>query len=110
MIEHQRVRWMVRDIGGTMNVPGSFGYFDAPDQTEPAQMPDPAAPCLLCGQAIGPRGRTRGSDGKSELVTTSIMPIGGERSYFYDVHRGCYENATPDQITDIESMVIDGVQ
>lgn len=38
------------------------------------------------------------------------MPIGGERSYFYDVHRGCYENATPDQITDIESMVIDGVQ
>lgn len=88
-------------------IPRHFGYFDGPGQ-EPARKPDPAAPCPLCGKPLGPRGRLNEA-GRSVLVTTSLMTPGSSRSYFYGLHRACRDTATADQITDIESVVVDGV-
>lgn len=44
------------------------------------------------------------------LKTISVMGYydGADRSYFYRAHKACYENASPESITRLESEVIDG--
>ena len=74
-----------------------FGYFDAPGQSTPAFDPGLNAPCPFCTAAVG--------DGR-RVVTISLRPD-GNRSYFYRAHKDCYEQADPDEITNIESIAVD---
>ncbi len=74
-----------------------FGYFDAPGQETPAFDPGTNAPCPFCTAAVG--------DGR-RVVTISLRPD-GNRSYFYRAHKDCYEQADPDEITNIESIAVD---
>jgi hypothetical protein len=83
------------------------GWYDSPDQAEPAKWPDTSGKCPLCGLELGPRGINR-DDGTSMLVSTSLMADRSQRSLFYFLHRACRDDATPDQIADIESAIIDG--
>lgn len=90
-----------------MHYPTYFGYFDEPDQEQPTYRPSDDVLCPLCHKKRGPKGIKR-ADGKSNLVTISFMGLERDKSFFYAVHRDCYERATPEQMTEIESIVIDG--
>lgn len=91
-----------------MQLPQYVGWFDAPDQTAPAHMPDDTVKCPVCGDPRGAKGRYR-SDGKSMLVSIDVLSRRDPRSLFFLVHRDCLESA-PDRVADIESLLVDGVQ
>jgi hypothetical protein len=76
-----------------------FGWFDSPDQTTPAHDPGiGTAVCALCGNHLSVA---------QALKTISLMPVGGERSYFYRVHKLCYDEATEDERASVEHALID---
>ena len=79
-------------LGGT----DIFGYFDDPSQDEPTFDPGLGVKCPLCLESL-----TR------PMKTISLMSIGDDRSYFYRVHKACYENAPADEIADVEGALID---
>ena len=74
-----------------------FGYFEAPEDKTPTFDPGLCVPCPFCLQAVA----------NGSIKTISLMPIGGRRSYFYRAHKGCYEQASPDDVTRLESSLID---
>ena len=76
-----------------------FGYFDSPENKAPAFDPGLRVPCPFCLHLLD----------KSALKTISLMPVGGSRSYFYRAHKGCYEQASSDDILNLESSLIDTV-
>ena len=81
-----------------------FGYFDDPSQTEPTFDPGLNVDCLVCHTRLSP-----------PMKTISVMldepTLGGRdnRSYFYRVHKDCYEALTPQQETNLDSVIIDSV-
>lgn len=79
-----------------------FGYFDDPAQTEPAFDPGLDVDCLICHTKLS-----------RPMLCVDLMlddpNLGGRdsRSYFYRVHKECYESLTPEQVTDLDSVIID---
>jgi hypothetical protein len=41
------------------------------------------------------------------IKTISLMPVGGERSYFYRVHKKCYDSHTEEERASVEHALID---
>ena len=76
-----------------------FGYFDNPEAKVPAFDPGLSVSCPFCLQSVV----------KGALKTISLMPIGGSRSYFYRAHKGCYEQASSEDVNKLESSLIDTV-
>jgi hypothetical protein len=76
-----------------------FGYFDDPGDQAPTFDPGLGVPCPFCLRPVG----------KDGIKTISLMPIEGNRSYFYRAHKGCYEQVSPDDIARLESSLIDTV-
>ena len=64
-----------------MKHPEWFGYFDSHSDT-PTYDPMQDAPCLICLKSWT----------LNDVKTLSLMRVGDERSYFYRVHKTCYEN------------------
>ena len=84
---HERVR---RDV---------FGWFDDPTQTTPSHDPGiENAVCPLCGKNLS-----------RPVVTTSLMAVGDNRSYFYRSHKACSLAATDEDNASVESSLIDSV-
>jgi hypothetical protein len=77
--------------------PAIFGYFDRPEQERPSYNPSLAVPCPHCLTPVGKEG----------IQTVSLMPVGGDRSYFYRVHVSCHDSASKDDVEIIEGSVID---
>lgn len=75
-----------------------YGYFDDPAQVEPAYDPGLDADCPACNLPLS-----------RPMVATSLMVPGDSRSYFWRAHKACYESLTPEQVTDIDSVLIDAV-
>lgn len=73
-----------------------FGYFERPDQTKPTYDPGLDALCPHCLKKL-----------EAPVRTMSLMLPGDNRSFFYRTHRACDENATPEQVMEIESSLID---
>lgn len=76
-----------------------YGWFDSPGQEKPAY--DPPKICLFCTKPLG------FYFDKSDVQCISLMGVTDKRSYFYRVHKACYESATPEEITLYESSIID---
>jgi hypothetical protein len=77
-----------------------FGYFDDPDQTVPAFDPGLDAPCPACLNV---------HLGNWPVVTISLMVPGDNRSYFYRMHKRCYEQLNDDQRNIFDSDIIDAI-
>ena len=76
-----------------------FGYFENPTETVPTFDPGLNIPCPLCLQSLV----------ESACTTISLMPVGGDRSYFYRAHKICYTQARSADIMRLESSLIDTV-
>lgn len=74
------------------------GWFDDPTSDTPAHDPGLAVDCPVCRQSLATLPRK----------TISLMPLGGAtKSYFFRVHKVCWD-AAPELIkSQIESSVID---
>lgn len=72
-----------------------FGYFDSPEQTEPAYDPGLNRNCPICGKML-----------RAPLRTISFFKPGDSRSFFYRIHKWCADEKAQQQI---ESIVIDGI-
>ena len=79
-----------------------FGYFDSPDQTKPAFDPGLEIDCPFCDHEL--HNTTHAS-----VKTISLMLEGDNRSYFYRAHEVCYDVAWLEQITAVESALIDAI-
>lgn len=75
-----------------------FGYFNSPEQTEPAFDPGLAAPCPFCLNVL-----------VAPFKTISLMGIIDNYSYFYRAHRACYEYASAAAVQEIEGSLINSL-
>lgn len=81
-----------------------FGYFDKPGQDAPAFDPGLNVECPVCQLALS-----------RPMKTISLMlddeNLGGRdtRSYFYRVHKQCYEGLNAEEETALDSTIIDAV-
>lgn len=73
-----------------------FGFFDKADQITPAFDPGLDVLCPFCLRQLS-----------APMKTISFWLPGDARSYFYRSHKACYEGATPEAISQIESAQID---
>jgi hypothetical protein len=77
-----------------------FGWFDAPGQTTPVHDPGfnticPVCACQLC----------------RPVMTISLMPVFDQsKSYFFRVHKGCWETTPEQEKALIESSLIDALR
>lgn len=75
-----------------------FGYFSSPSLEVPDHDPGLSATCPACNQRL-----------YRPVLTISLMVPYDERSYFYRVHKECYEKLTHEQEIDIDSILIDAI-
>lgn len=75
-----------------------FGYFDDETQTEPAFDPGLNVLCPFCDKPLS-----------HPMVTTSLMVPDDVRSYFYRAHKPCVDEAEPERVTAVDSLIIDAV-
>jgi hypothetical protein len=78
--------------------PDIFGYFNSPEDEIPAHDPGTNTVCPICTNKLSP-----------PLKTISIMKRHDIKSYFYRTHKACYESISQDEITNIESSLIDSL-
>lgn len=72
------------------------GYFDSPADESPCFDPGIGVPCPFCLLPLA-----------SPLKTISLCVPGSSRSYFYRAHKACYEGASPDEICDLETGILE---
>jgi hypothetical protein len=75
-----------------------FGYFDEAYQETPAHDPGLSVDCPVCNRTLS-----------RPVVTISLMVPGDSRSYFYRLHKACRDALTPEQETNIDSVLIDAI-
>lgn len=73
-----------------------FGHFDDPYSDVPAHDPGMGGKCAACGQIL-----------ERPVKTISLMPYKHDRSYFFRVHKCCWESLSEQDQDEIESVVID---
>ena len=64
-----------------------YGWFDSPEQEVPAYDPGPNIDCPFCKESLTCRA----------VTTISLCAQESSRSYFYRVHKDCYEAGTPEE-------------
>jgi len=74
-----------------------FGWFEGMSST-PAHDPKDA-PCLICYTPWS----------LDNVVTPSIMKAGDSRSYFYRVHKTCYNSLSEQDKVALDSSLIDSL-
>lgn len=87
-----------------------YGYFDSPHQeAPPAYDPGLDALCPVCNKPIG-----EFTPNTPNIKTISLMLVDPElgyfladRSYFYRVHKVCYENLSDEQQAALDWPIID---
>lgn len=76
-----------------------FGYFST-DGPTPEHDPGNTCPCLICYKPWN----------EETVMTVSLMVPGDNRSYFYRVHKACYEALTEQEKITYDSSLIDRVR
>lgn len=74
-----------------------FGYFEGQSDT-PAYDPGTSVPCMYCQNTLS-----------APIKTISLMVPGQNRSYFYRMHKGCYEGMAPEEVSNYEGALIDNI-
>lgn len=77
-----------------------FGYYDHPDQTEPAYDPGMQVPCPICFNPV------ENPDTSESIVTVSIMATDSDRAYFYRMHKRCFGSASDEEIQRVEDSLV----
>ena len=72
-----------------------FGYYDSPEQTEPAYDPGFEIMCPICLQQLD-----------SPVVTVSLLAAGDTKNYFYRMHKRCFGSASEEEIQQIEDTIV----
>jgi hypothetical protein len=86
-----------------------YGYFDSPDQTVPVYDPGLDVPCPVCMWPVG------GHTPDHPIMTISVMVESDDRfprdarSYFYRIHKSCYEAISEEQRSMLDSVIVDAV-
>ena len=77
-----------------------FGWFDSPDQTTPAHDPGLKTICPVCANELS-----------RPMKTISMMTVdtGSDRSYFFRVHKHCWEGITERERDAIEGSLVDAI-
>jgi hypothetical protein len=75
-----------------------YGYFSEAHQEEPTYDPGLDVDCPICHQRLS-----------RPMKTISLMLEHDDRSYFYRVHKACYDALTPDEQSVYDSVIIDAV-
>lgn len=75
-----------------------FGYFSEPGQQEPTYDPGLNVECPVCYRRL-----------TSPMVTVSLAIEEDTRSYFYRAHKGCFEDLTEDEQSDLDGLIVDAV-
>ena len=77
-----------------------FGWFDSPDQTVPAHDPGLKTICPVCAKELS-----------RPMKTISMMTVdtGSDRSYFFRVHKLCWEGITERERDAIEGSLVDAL-
>lgn len=81
-----------------MNNPRIYGYFTSGEQTEPEYDPGLEVDCPVCHKQLS-----------RPMVAPSLMLVDDNRSYFYRVHKACYEMLTHEQVSELDGLIIDAV-
>ncbi|MGB8644453.1 MAG: hypothetical protein WCF84_04400 [Anaerolineae bacterium] len=76
----------------------AYGYFDRPEQTVPAYDPGLEVDCPICRFPLS-----------HPVKSISLLAVGDSRSFFYRVHKYCWEPLSPEQQTAIDSQIVDVV-
>jgi hypothetical protein len=77
----------------------NVGYFTNEDHEVPDYDPGLNVPCEICGRPLC-----------HPIKTISLMPNHNRAaSYFYRVHKDCYESLPEREVALLESEVIDGL-
>lgn len=75
-----------------------YGYFSNSEQIEPEHDPTLDVDCPICHQKLF-----------IPVKTISLILDGDNRSYFYRVHKNCYESSTDELKTMVDSLLIDAI-
>jgi len=73
-----------------------FGWFDNPLSETPDHDPGMDGICPVCANKLS-----------TPVKTISLIPIHGDRSYFYRAHKECYESLSSTDIMRLDSSLID---
>lgn len=74
-----------------------FGWFDNLSDN-PAHDPGLEGICLVCAKKLS-----------KPVKTISLIKEGDNRSFFYRTHKDCYESLEKEDITNLESSLIDNL-
>ncbi len=72
-----------------------YGYFDNPLQETPAYDPGLDVDCPVCYDRLS-----------HPMKTISVMAVGDSKSYFYRVHKTCFESLSEEQAIELDSVII----
>jgi hypothetical protein len=75
-----------------------FGYFSTPDLQVPDYDPGLSVSCPACNHML-----------HRPVLAISLMVPGDGRSYFYRVHKECYDSLSHEKEIDIDSILIDAI-
>jgi len=76
-----------------------FGWFDNSDQEKPAHDPGLETICPICAKKLS-----------RPLMTISLMSEANrDKSYFYRVHKNCYDDLTTEEEISLDSSLIDAL-
>jgi hypothetical protein len=74
-----------------------YGYYDKPGD-EPAYDPGLEVECPICWKKLS-----------RPIKSISLMLMDDDRSYFYRVHKLCYERLSEEEVTKLDSVLVDAV-
>lgn len=75
-----------------------FGWFE---DTSATPTHDPGVETGICPHCTKPLQRP--------VVTASLMLMGGNRSYFYRLHKSCQLSMSPQEVLDLDHSLIDSL-
>jgi len=73
-----------------------YGYFDSPFSEVPAHDPGLEIDCPICYLPLS-----------HPMKTISLLAEGDSLSYFYRVHKDCYEGLSPEQEAELDAALVD---
>jgi hypothetical protein len=77
------------------------GYFDSPEQTEPAHDPGLEVPCVVCWEPLA-----------APMVTLSLMwaDRSGDKSLFYRAHKDCWSTLDEDEQERYDRSILEAIR
>lgn len=82
-----------------------LGWFVALGDEKPFSDPGMGAPCPVCAKPV----RDPKSTTVQPIKTISFMPVAVRKSFFFRVHKACWEGISEDEQGVIEGVFVDDI-